>query len=849
MHDPAPDDGRLFLRHAGGIRALAFELLGDRQAAEDVLQDTFVRALSAPPASRERLGGWLREVARGLALNRHRGEARRRAREHAAAQDERSTPHDGPERAETLRLVTDSVLALDEPYRTVVLLRYFEGLPPREIARQRAQPLATVTSQLARAHAELRTRLERRFRGRSGGLPAVLGSFVGERAVAAASGAAAAGGAGGTWSGILIMSSKSLAAAAAGMLALVLVLWLLLRQEPPALDAQGGLATAATEGAARELHDLEAQPATPEARHAAQSTAPIAALAPLAGTPTLEPGPHLFELTIVARDGAGATLAGAEVLGAPEGQPLVRLGRTGWDGELRLHWRGFAAELPFVLTAEHESRGRSDLRSATLRAGLGEHVELALVVAPPTPGTFLLSLSFSALRGATEQPVSAPETEFRLDEAGNGVFVDPYLGDRPSAGVPILDGLPMLGALFVRPHLGPAPVAELADAPQPSPTGAGGPDDPERATLRLRVLDAAGRPVADAVVELATRALESRPVGVTDEQGRVEFADQPSGAALVTLAGGEFGRLERRLDLAPGVAQHELRLASGALLRARLADEQGLPLRGWCVLVWSVDGREFLGSATSSDEGLVSCRLAGPRPVRIEARPHHEPRVPALLLADRAWPADSELALRVRHGNQPASLNLPNLVDARGTALDEAVVRLWSPDRRSAIELGGEHGAEQRMWSAELVPGSYELEVGAPQHPWTQLGRVELPPHATIQLGTRRLGAPGRVEWLPPDPAGAERVVAVFEQRRHGARVVSAPTAFVLPAVRELPPGVTRVHWTRHALVARLPSSAEGLADGHELFEFAEQGTAQHFELTLDAAQPAQRVLEPLPPR
>ena len=63
------------------------------------------------------------------------------------------------------RALVDAVLALDEPYRSAVLLRYFEGLEPAEIARRRGVPAGTVRSHLSRGLAELRAALDRRHGG------------------------------------------------------------------------------------------------------------------------------------------------------------------------------------------------------------------------------------------------------------------------------------------------------------------------------------------------------------------------------------------------------------------------------------------------------------------------------------------------------------------------------------------------------------------------------------------------------------------------------------------------------------------------------------------------------------
>src|SRR6185503_5300852 len=64
------------------------------------------------------------------------------------------------ERVLVQRELVSAVLELDEPYRSIVLLRYFEELPPREIAARTGIPLATVQSRLQRALARLRERLD-----------------------------------------------------------------------------------------------------------------------------------------------------------------------------------------------------------------------------------------------------------------------------------------------------------------------------------------------------------------------------------------------------------------------------------------------------------------------------------------------------------------------------------------------------------------------------------------------------------------------------------------------------------------------------------------------------------------
>lgn len=156
---PVADD---LAQHAGFLRAVARGLVADEHLAEDVVQQAYLQALARPPESRGFLRAWLARVVRNLALNRARGEARRSARERAAARPELDSA--GERAALELALqreVAAALAELDEPYRTVVHLRYFRGLAPSAIAAELGVPLKTVETRLTRAHARLRMRLAR----------------------------------------------------------------------------------------------------------------------------------------------------------------------------------------------------------------------------------------------------------------------------------------------------------------------------------------------------------------------------------------------------------------------------------------------------------------------------------------------------------------------------------------------------------------------------------------------------------------------------------------------------------------------------------------------------------------
>src|SRR5262245_16640480 len=143
------------------LRGLAQSLLGDAHAAEDVVQETWLACLRHPGALPEKVSAWLGTVTKHLALRRARGESRRRARERRAAAPERleALQQRTLEREEALRAVTQALLALEEPFKTALFLRYFEERAPSEIASELELPLATVKSRLARGLERMRARL------------------------------------------------------------------------------------------------------------------------------------------------------------------------------------------------------------------------------------------------------------------------------------------------------------------------------------------------------------------------------------------------------------------------------------------------------------------------------------------------------------------------------------------------------------------------------------------------------------------------------------------------------------------------------------------------------------------
>lgn len=148
--------------HGERLRAFVVALVGDEHAADDALQDVWMRALQGGPREPEAIAGWLRAIARRVVLNHHRGSARRRFRERRAARSEAlPSSYDLAERVELQRRVLDALAALDEPHRTLLRDHYFGGVTIRELAQRTGANVHTTKDRVERARAAMRRALAR----------------------------------------------------------------------------------------------------------------------------------------------------------------------------------------------------------------------------------------------------------------------------------------------------------------------------------------------------------------------------------------------------------------------------------------------------------------------------------------------------------------------------------------------------------------------------------------------------------------------------------------------------------------------------------------------------------------
>jgi DNA-directed RNA polymerase specialized sigma24 family protein len=152
-------DAETLLVHGAWFANLARALVADEDELDDIVQRTYAHALAQRPQFAGNLGGRLGAIAREVARENAGGESVRVAREVAMP-----PPVDGRgealERAELRLVVVESVLALDEPDRSAVILRFFEEQDVAGVARLTAADEDAVRARIRRGVLGTRRLLE-----------------------------------------------------------------------------------------------------------------------------------------------------------------------------------------------------------------------------------------------------------------------------------------------------------------------------------------------------------------------------------------------------------------------------------------------------------------------------------------------------------------------------------------------------------------------------------------------------------------------------------------------------------------------------------------------------------------
>jgi RNA polymerase sigma-70 factor (ECF subfamily) len=157
----------LYEEHAGPLLMFVLRLTGgDRQRAEDIVQETLLRAwrnahrLGAQ--GQQSLRPWLVTVARRIAIDDHRSTTARPTETYDRELESFPSTSDETDRVLRLMTVTDALRTLSHSHREILVETYFRGRTVPEAAEALGLPLGTAKSRVYYALRALRTALQQR---------------------------------------------------------------------------------------------------------------------------------------------------------------------------------------------------------------------------------------------------------------------------------------------------------------------------------------------------------------------------------------------------------------------------------------------------------------------------------------------------------------------------------------------------------------------------------------------------------------------------------------------------------------------------------------------------------------
>lgn len=736
--------------HGAALRSLARALVGE-QGADDAVQETWLRYLERRPATGTGLGGWLATVLRRLVSNERRADERRAQRERDGARAEVLDEPTLREREELLRSVVEAVLALEPAYREVVMLRWFEGLTPRDIARRLGLEPNVVHTRLSRAHAKLREKLDRELGTRKAlsGLFALGGIKPSILTLGPLAG-----------TGAVLVASKLALASGAAVVVLCGALWFAFSGsgdgEPAHAQARPELA--AEPGSV----EFANGPKPPGDAAQERSEAPSSAtkLQPAAPAPW-DPPAFEYELDVVIVDSLDLPRDSQNVFAAPAGHTLNEVGTTGADGHLLLRWRGFQPSMELDLTLDPSGSGnrvrvsagfqRAALRTSSSRADAQRNT-LAFGIA-------LRGSRVQTLGDALTAVESYASAVCERDPDGRILWVEPALCDAPP------------------PHYGPESIVELGLDSSAVFTvhGAmlnlveGSASSVETGRFLGRVFDHEGKPVEGAAVVAWREGARGLPSTRTDAEGKFEIPDLSPADWTIAAGGGDFGRARTLATLSAGSTfRWEARLERGLELKGRLVGPTGAALGDWVIEVECDDRLEPLVDATKTDaEGRFALPNLPPRSLRVFARPAARSRGFACLVANGIFPSDDELELVAPSPDPDAAASIhASVSDLDGT--DPKVVRAiaWRDDTLRGVpgestaiasQVESSDGSRSAVLSEPtelaldgLGAGWHTLEISFRGRPSLVLPRLSCEPGQPLNLGALLAPVPALLELGGP---------------------------------------------------------------------------------------------------
>lgn len=834
------------LAHDDFVRRLARQLLRDAAAADDVGQQAWLAVLRRRAIAEGEPQSWrafLATLVRRLcqrALRRERRELARRAVV-AAAHDGASPSVAALHAREAQRTrVVQAVLALSEPYRDVVVLRWFDGLPPRAIARRLALPVETVRTRHKRALAQLARTLDGEAGDRAAwALPLAA---LAPRAEATATATAAVGG----WflPGVLLMSLQTKLVASFLVVAALLCLAWPLWSSPPAAGPEA--------------------PGTPPANAIAAAASGVAD-ASAAAAQAADPSPA--ERTAALGADAAAALASLQVtVRYADEQPAVGL------------------QVCVRRSGDDEGRTSSPPTARTDDRGVVQFRELA-------PGRVFATIFRGQARwgdGVVLQPGLRTDVVVQLERGMDlrGIVVDGR--DRPVAGAVIVvgdwtgseadelgltaaDGTFSLRGIATHCHVG-ARGAGFAPSPLRQFTTHDGAIVQTRIVLEHAavalhgtVVDADGRPLASAEVRAGdpeqrgvtlpdgAHAMGWRPESTrSDERGAFAFLHLPAERLPLVVSARGHAPTRLEVELSAG-REHQVRIVMtrGASLRGRVCDAAGQPVSGAAIQLgdWPDVGHRRVRSSkdgTFALEDLVS----GDIEAMAESEAHGRAKATLTLRAGTVTTWEPRLlAGRTLRGKVVDADGAPIAgVHVQGTAPGVGVDPWWAfersdaegrfelkncPDRPLCLELL-RRGSFPELRVDGVHSGADELLLTMPKEAWVHIAGTILDPDGApvpnVHIAPSKEGG----HSSPAETANADTGAFRLGPYPAGRYTLQLSAAGFVPITRsqEVAGDSTwdlgELRFQRGGYVVLAPQLQVGLLEGADFVAVADTGGARH---------------------
>ena len=150
-----------YTTYAGFIYHIILKVVGDRDLAEDVLQEVFVKIwqkMETYDEAKGRLLTWAISITRNLAIDKVRSRAYQRKQRSIVLSDTVSAVKDSPssDRKEDNIGIKEVLGMLQPKYRTLIELVYLQGYTQQWVAKMESIPLGTVKSRIRTALLQLR---------------------------------------------------------------------------------------------------------------------------------------------------------------------------------------------------------------------------------------------------------------------------------------------------------------------------------------------------------------------------------------------------------------------------------------------------------------------------------------------------------------------------------------------------------------------------------------------------------------------------------------------------------------------------------------------------------------------